>query len=242
VTYTCGACKRQHADPYQARICYGLASPYPAPMAAPHYDGRDEPGSMSPRQERVLVEQYAATRDMTHPHGRRLSVNAASKLITELKEKAVSGELKLPEEDPRLTMLKGMFDMIPNGYFAVEMGDGSPLKFFRISKRKVGHLKGCRVIQTQHGEAYTTRIVVTEAGRWSIRDDMILDHLMLVVVDYQHAAMRYAKEIGKCARCNAELTDERSRWYGIGPECEKHWPWYIEAVDLEHNGVPYRAG
>lgn len=145
-------------------------------------------------------------------------------------------------DDPRLPVLQGMFDMIPDGYFAVELGDGSPLQFYRINTRKVGVYKGKRTIQTQHSESYIMRAVISPDGTWMIRPGMSVDHVALVIADHKSAARAYALEIGKCCRCNTKLTDERSRHYGIGPECEKHWPWMLEMVDLQNDGVAYQAG
>ena len=146
-------------------------------------------------------------------------------------------------DDPRLPILEAMFDMIPDGYFAVELGDGTPLQFYRVATRKTGVYKGKRTIQTQHAESYIMRAVVpATGGRWLLRAGVSIDHINLVIADHKSAARRYATEIGKCARCNTKLTDERSRHYGIGPECEKSWPWMIEMVDLQNGGVPYQAG
>lgn len=143
-------------------------------------------------------------------------------------------------ETIRLEMIQGMFDMVPNGYYAVRPDDTVPFTFVRIAKVRAGYRKGNRVVQTQHGEALKNCASVDpETKRWRIYSETIMDTLALIVADHQWAARCYAREIGKCCRCNMALTDERSRHYGIGPECEKVWRWMLEVVDLENDGLTY---
>jgi hypothetical protein len=55
-------------------------------------------------------------------------------------------------------------------------------------------------------------------------------------VDPNGCALSYAEVLGHCCKCGKELTDPRSRWYGIGPDCEKRNANHIRLVD-ESKGV-----
>jgi hypothetical protein len=144
-------------------------------------------------------------------------------------------------EDPRVTMLKGLLQAIPSGYFAVEEAEGMHTDFIRISRPRPGgaHKKfaGAVKIQSQHGDSLALRAAYwPETGYFRIFQSHvaghgILDALMLLVTDYQGAAIRYGRRIGKCCRCNAHLTDDESRHYTIGPECKNYWPWVHETID-----------
>ena len=142
--------------------------------------------------------------------------------------------------DSRVVMIQAMFDMVPDGYYAVDKGDETPFKCIRVATRKVGKLKGIRTIETQHGEYFKIQCAFTHEGEWrTLPHVSFIEWLMLLVTDHQGAAIRYGREIGRCCRCNKDLTDARSRHYSIGPECEKHFPWVIEAVNLMHDGKSY---
>lgn len=151
--------------------------------------------------------------------------------------------------DPRLAMLDGLLDLVPDGYYAVRAEETSPMTFLRISHPKTysGKPTGgrCLKIQTQHSDVLETaaaRFKVdapTGPYRWYVHKNSIVDALMLLVVDHQNAGIRYASELGQCSRCNKSLTDERSRHYGIGPECEKVWQFRINFVDERWNGRSY---
>lgn len=143
-----------------------------------------------------------------------------------------------PEKpDPKVLMIDGLLPSIPDGYYAVEEYDGDPVTFIRLSSPKKGRFMGSRKIQTVHGSGYSgARLeevaVHWPSGQWSWYKPFIKERLLLLITDYMGAALRYAAKLGNCARCNANLTDERSRWYGIGPECEKHWPQHMEQVNV----------
>jgi hypothetical protein len=108
---------------------------------------------------------------------------------------------------------------------------------------KTGKKKDCLVIQTQHSDWYQDLCVIYPSGKIFMQTSKFtaIDmNLMLTCVDPVSGMRKYAEELGVCGRCGRELTDERSRYYGIGPECEKHLPEIISAVD-EEKGV-YRPG
>lgn len=221
--------EHQHATVYEAKVCAGLIRPAVAPVVPVYHDRKDIPGSMTSSQKRYLKALGAKETDLFHD-GFGLSINQASHLIDALKKGApVETPIQPPVEDSRLTMLKGLFSVVPTGYFAVQ-GEES-LVFIRVSQPKSGVYKGTTKIQTQHSDDLIDRVWIWPSGQWKVKSPWIIDVLMVLVVDYQTAAMRYAHEIGKCMRCNKALTDERSRHYGIGPDCEQVWTWVIPTVD-----------
>lgn len=128
-------------------------------------------------------------------------------------------------------------DMVEDGYYAAQAHEGAHITFIRISRPKHGKYNGCIKVQKQLGSGFGIRLVdeliFYPDGRVSVYSASIEEPLMLVIADKYGCARRYAKERKMCARCNAELTDSRSRKYGIGPECVKHWPWMIALVDEE---------
>lgn len=126
-----------------------------------------------------------------------------------------------------------LLEMVPDGYFAVQMEEGAPVTFLRVNRPKVGALKGGFKIQTQHGDILDKAFVKWPSGKVSVYKAGIEEDLFLLISDYHGAARLYAKLRSRCARCAKALTDERSRKYSIGPECEKYWPWMIDLVDAE---------
>lgn len=227
----------QHATVTEARICWGLL-PDPKPAIPVYHDPKDRPGSMTPRQRKYLKSLGASEADL-HYNGRELSINQASHLIDTLKKgQAMSTTQQQSSEDPRIAMLKGLMDLVPDGYYAVRPDDSVNYSFIRISSPKTGHYKGARKVQTQHSDDLHDRLIIWPSGRWTVKSSSILDDMMLLVADQAGCAMAYADEIGKCCRCNKALTDARSRHYGIGPDCEQVWPHIIELRD-EANGGPF---
>jgi hypothetical protein len=174
-------------------------------------------------------------------YAKTLTYSQASAYIVSLKGRKMSTPATPPPPkpvDPRLALIGGLLASVPDGYFAVQDHEGGQVTFMRLSTPPNGKFRGSRKLQTAHGSAYGLKLVDTSAlwpsGKWSFykRDEgTVIEWLMMLVADHQTAALRYAQKIGKCCRCNASLTDERSRHYGIGPECEKHWPWVLTRVD-----------
>jgi hypothetical protein len=182
--------------------------------------------------------------DLTY--ARKLTRGEASRYIDRLKSGAPPASRSTPvttppavepkRGDPRLDLIKGMVDLIPSGYYAVEKEEGDKTVFMRVSRPKADartRFAGSVKIQTQHGPALENALVLWPSGNWSVYDQRAVEPMLLLVADHHGAGMRYAAKIGHCMCCNADLTDERSRWYGIGPECEKkpQYAWVIPLVD-----------
>lgn len=135
----------------------------------------------------------------------------------------------------QLQSLLPLINLIPEGYFAVQLNGDAPLHFLRLfrPKSRANPKKNFTKIQTVSGHNLHTVCIIYPDSRISIYSHSVVDDILLILVDYRGAALRYAQEVGRCARCNFRLTDSRSRHYGIGPECEKHWPWMISQVDSQ---------
>lgn len=228
--------RHQHATVLDAKMCWGIIKP-PAPV-----DPKDQPGSMTSRQYSYLRSLGASAKELHDESGQLLSINQASALIDMLKSSDRRTEVTNSQsaEDPRLAMLSGMLEAIPSGYYAVRPDSTVNYTFLRISRPKSGNYRGSIKVQTQHSDDLHLRAVRWPSGRWSVYRSSIIEALMLLVVGSQDAAVVYGQEIGKCCRCNKALTDDRSRHYGIGPDCEQVWPWILDLVD-EKFGGPYRG-
>jgi hypothetical protein len=233
-----GGHEHSHETVYQSKVCHGLITP---PVAPTHYAR-----SVEPKATKRQVE-YAIDLGGVREVVARMTVKEASSYIDGLKsgnkESRVT-EYQQPRTtlppDPRETMLAGMLTAIAQGYYAVPLNDSDDHSFVRISFPKNGKYKGCTKIQTIHGENLKERAILYPSGTFSIfapprtqQRDVLLTALMGIVSDSHACNRRYAQIIGRCCRCNKQLTDTRSRHYGIGPECEEYMPWVIDEVDAE---------
>jgi len=129
-------------------------------------------------------------------------------------------------------------NMIQDGRYAVRL-DNKTQPIFVIAKRpKMGSYTNRLVLSTQHGPQYVRRLVfdlTTQKCEFQhnrlIDGHRLADVITAVVVNQNQAALDYATEKGVCHRCARELTDERSVFYGVGPECEKMVPSYVAWVE-----------
>lgn len=135
-----------------------------------------------------------------------------------------------------LSTPRAMVEAIRDGRYAVSLTGGTEkdhFTFMRITRHKTGKRAGQMIVQTQHSETYKPYITFYPGGTfWMNQNKQSLDHaLLMVAADPFTSAMNYARILNVCSRCGKTLTDERSRYYGIGPECEKHWPEIINYVN-----------
>lgn len=134
-----------------------------------------------------------------------------------------------------------MVEHMREGRYAVEVKlENKPTDwvFIRVSRPTRGKMKGSLLLQTQHSDYYKHLIIKRPGGSiWVAQQGEKIDiALMMIAADPFTSAINYGRELGCCSRCGRELTDERSRHYSIGPECEKHWPEIITYVN-EVKGV-----
>lgn len=217
----CGNCHQRHPSVEAIKACYAGKTKTAAP--------EQKELSVTRRQlDYIKSLNGDVSKAMT------LTIKEASNYIDQLKKaKRMSNPI---ESAPNRLATKVPLDMlanVPDGYYAAQLDSTQAFTFFRISRPKSGQFKGTLKIQTQHGPDYKLAMVVWsfERQRVTVYNKAIEDELLLVCVDHNGCAIAYAEKIGRCMRCNTELTDERSRWYGIGPECEKHWPYIIDLVN-----------
>lgn len=149
----------------------------------------------------------------------------------------------------RLDKFKGMMSRIPRGYYAVKRDDREGvIDFMRVSYPTTGDFKGTMKVQTQHGDKLKVRVVIrltpggvsTYTRDTLVEDARIAEVLFTLLPTIVEAGILYAQKKGKCCRCGKSLTLERSRYYGIGPECEDGSPEVIEYVNMSR-GVYYEG-
>lgn len=225
-----------------------IATPAPGgtPPPAPFRHGPVTPlkrvihktAAPTPEQVDYLVKLGANRRDVT-----ALTREAASRMIDRYKSERKNVTTPTQQAKPDTIVPIALLEQVRDGRYAVRPDAEAEWCFFRVSRPKNGRLKGCLKVQTQHGEELYDRLTVYPSGhvwigpsgyKWTRND--VDNRLLLVVVDQNQAAIDYGREIGRCCRCGKELTDERSRHYGIGPECEKVWPHIIDLVDEQDAG------
>jgi len=225
-----------HETVTESKICWGIISrPVAPPPAAP------------PLPALATQRQLDYIKDLGGDpvHAAKLTREQASKYIDRLKAGAPATRRPAVSEDPRLAMVRGLIERVPIGYYAVQKESGAPIKFIRLSRPKVGgrnRFAGALKIQTQHGPRLEEAGALWPGGQWSIWNHELPEMLLLLVSDHRRCNKLYAQEIGRCMRCNAELTDDRSRHYGIGPECEQKmgYGWVIEERD-EEQGASFES-
>lgn len=225
----------KHSTVHESKICWGLITVPVTVPAAP--SPTPPPTSFGGRVYRPSPRQTKYIRDLGGDVSHAFSLgtfDGVGAYITSLENQR--DQRRRAVADPRLDMLKALIPGVPDGYFAVQEQDGAPITFLRTSHPKSGKFLGSLKIQEQHGPRWEEVAVLWPSDKWSVYKTTAVDALMLLVVDYQGAAMRYAWQIGKCCRCNSPLTDDRSRHYGIGPECDDYWTWVIEMVDERNDG------
>lgn len=130
-----------------------------------------------------------------------------------------------------------------DGRYAVKLDQSDPFRFIRISRPKNGKSAGYLKIQSQHAESLapvaSLRLDLDPRKRY-LQNASYIPYLRMLVCDSTTAAMDYGRTLQRCSRCGIQLTDDRSRWFAIGPECEKYWPDIIGMV-LDKKG-PYVPG
>jgi hypothetical protein len=240
ITCVTGGTKHFHRSVYEAKVFHGLIRP-PAPPTPP------PPPAYEPPSQKQL--DYVVTLNGDLDRARKMSKRECSKYIDELKRRpkvVTTDPDAVPTETVEATtkskMVDGLIGMVPDGYFAVREQDGAPITFMRLSRPSSRNFpKGSIKVQSLHGPALETRWVKWPSGkisvyRWYGHD--IEDYLLLLIADWRGASLLYAEKIRKCGRCNAKLTDPRSRFYGIGPECETKtgWTWWLDEIAEKKGG------
>lgn len=137
----------------------------------------------------------------------------------------------LPANRTRTMIPSMILDEIPNGRYACRDSEDEQYMFIRVSRPERGQYKGCLKVQTQHGEDYKTAFVMRPTGEMYWYNLNAEPALLMAALNPSRCAREYGLAIGRCCSCGKELTDPRSRYYAIGPECEKKDDEYIAWVD-----------
>lgn len=134
----------------------------------------------------------------------------------------------------------GLIGLVADGYYATRTSPTEPYLFYKVSTPKSGQYKGSRKFMTRHGDDWKTAFVIWPSGRASSYKPGIDQHLLELIANQSKAKLQYARQIGSCCICGKTLTDERSRYYGIGPDCETRHSDIIGWVTDEYG--PYVPG
>lgn len=127
-------------------------------------------------------------------------------------------------------IMPAFIQMLPDGNYAARVSDDAEMRFFRVDRPEHGKMKGFTKVQTRHSDVLHLCYLIYPEGDFRVYDDRYADHLLSVLADQTLARVRYGQELGKCCICAKTLTDERSRYYGIGPECVTRFRDVVEYV------------
>lgn len=226
----CGVCGNKHWTDREVAACqtFGPAKDY-------------RPAFVPATERQVWYVREILKGDPVH--AAKLSKQACSDYISDLKAGRIQQVASASTPQPAapktwdappawpLNTPEAMVNSLREGRYAVRPDHNTPFRFVRVTRPKTGRKKGALVLQTQHSENYKDCVIVWPSGRVSVFDNRIDSLLLLVVVDPVTAALNYGRELNRCSRCGRELTDGRSIYYGIGPECEQSYPDLINLVD-----------
>lgn len=232
MSYICGACHNQHESVVQAKICFGIIRP---------------PEPIRPAEVMISGKQLNYIGDLggDKQYARTLTRKQASEYISQLQRgigvnlPTSTPQVQQPSKDPKQQMLESLIDGLPDGRYATRADESEAFTFFRIKRHTRGRLNGCLTVQTQHSERLMQAGVRWNSGFWTWTKPSVIESVLMACIDPKQAAYNYAKALNRCGVCGKDLTDERSRWYGIGPDCETRHEEFIEWVDEQHDGKPY---
>lgn len=148
----------------------------------------------------------------------RLAIDA----LLKIKKGAVLAKIAVPATAEKVPTpferLQVLLEVIPKSKsvrFALEI-DGT-WEFYSIDTRdKNGH------------KTRWVNKLLGAPGNWNRKFLPVTDQLRiarLIAANWQQAAEDYAEKHGRCARCDAHLSDERSRAAKVGWKCAQEWGW-----------------
>lgn len=230
----CGKCHNPHDTVDDVKICYGLLPRQPVVPYSPH-----PPFIPSTVPQRQYVERLGGNVE----RATALSKAACSAYIDQLKRGVgVDSPTVAPAPpDPKLTMFDSLLPSLPDGRYAMRMDETEPFIFYRVKRHTKGRLNGCLTIQTQHSERLMRAAVKWRSGEWYFEREKqrTIEHMLLICLDSKQAGFNYAEQLNRCCICGKDLTDDRSRYYGIGPDCETRHLNHIEWVIDRKDGLTY---
>lgn len=244
-------CGKGHVHPSVAAVkaCYlkpvaPVAPPVPVrsatPGVRPHVTHVSEPPT--PAQ----VAYVARLGGVLDPSATRLEASRIIDALLAARKSTVSPvaqpERKSTMQQSRIGIPVEMLFAIREGRWAVSPEGTTDLTFLRthvIKPYKNGRSRayqGWMKVQTQHSDDLIDRALISPQGEvkmvsHTMNSQRLTELLLTIITDQKAAAIRYGQAKEQCCHCGKTLTDERSRHYGIGPECEKGWPEVIDEVD-----------
>jgi hypothetical protein len=231
-----------HSSVQESKSCWGAAGPLTAPVAVPVPVATPAPVAyVRPTSDAQLRYVRDLNGDTTYAQSIgydqcHLYLNA---LLGKAPTAATPARRPPVEDTPEVKMVKGLLPFVPEAYYCVDTPNHGTI-FLRVSHPKKNRLAGAIKVQSQHSDQLHDFSVLWPSGQMTHRTypDKAIETLLALVADHQSACLRYAEKINKCCCCNKPLTDERSRYYGIGPDCEQkgYMAWVIDRVE-EHKGV-----
>ncbi len=254
MAYKCAHCKGTHEKAAEARVCAGLTStPTVAPAPVRTEPTASQPMSTGGRSQ--VIHRDSPPTDPQLDKARRLGINLnrawkrgplgdeIDRVIAEREGRRVTQSVPEP---PKTKVPLDMLQKVGDGYFAVRLDANRPHTFFRLNlikpikntRRKLPI--GTFTVETLHGDNRRWMLTIFPDGRVREYDLAKEDELLMVCVDPNGGRIEYGIQIGSCGVCGKTLTDERSRWYGIGPDCEKRNGHLISIVENKYG--PWRAG
>lgn len=189
----------------------------------------DERTPQRPLRE-IAQEQAARLRAVHAPVPARTATERRAAAVTERVQAAVArhGAPVRRPADTAVTATPSVAELyreadrlaaqLPAGRYALprreRTASGNTITFFQVVEFKSGPRKGTRRIfqLIANGVGLGQQALPPQHQIFAIRH----------ILEDQKAAMAlYGQKIGKCGRCNRDLTNSESLAKGIGPECEK---------------------
>lgn len=240
----CGHCNGSHNYAFQVRMCgqgegqHHVRARMDAASNLGNAQTRVDRETKPPSQAQLdYIEALARKKGVAGTVDTPVSSAHASRIITYLKKQRDA----VNPDKPGFQIDYRMVSLIKDGRYAVRVSDDYAYIFVRVTRPTRGRLRGHLIVQTKHSDTLVKRLSFDSTGRLyqyktgKISGQTIQEILTMIVVDQAEAAYNYARELNECCVCGKDLTDHRSRYFGIGPDCEKRFPHIINWV-TEYRG------
>lgn len=132
-----------------------------------------------------------------------------------------------------MTIPLPLLKALPDGRYASCLNENDYV-FLRVSRPTQGYYHGAIKIQQMRGQGWHLVMLIRPGQKAELfggRD--FTDYLMLICQNWMRAAKEFATKLERCGRCGIALQDPVSRSRGIGDECLKHWPAYVQWTEQE---------
>lgn len=169
-------------------------------------------GEVSSAHKRIYLSVPFGEKDAAKECGARWDPDKKSWWITEAHYQSYPWDFKRwTRYSSGLGMLQSR---VPEGHYALLIED--VWKFFRVQHGKSGSAwEGNTFIDRQASNEYFPVEMMKE------RKDLLLR----IAEDAKQASVDYGRQLGRCGRCNRDLTDPESIASGIGPICAEKVGW-----------------